>query len=126
VVSRYNNGSLTIYQGETWTFAEGTHRTLTKQSGDTWPTDLSGYTVTGTITKTASNTNTGTLSTLDFPGTVTQATGGSQSFYLTAGSSTASLALGEGTRGYDLTITAAKGTNVAVLVSGTANVKRRP
>jgi hypothetical protein len=86
--ARVASGSLTIWQGETWSHTEGTHETIIKQADDTWPSDLSGYTVTSTITKTLANTNSGSLSTLAMPCTVTQATG-DQSFYIEAGTNTA-------------------------------------
>lgn len=125
VTSRVSNSNLIIWQGETWNHAEGTHETITKGAGETWPTDLTGYTITSTITKTGANNNTGSLSTLAMTCTVTQATGPSQSFYIETGTTTANLAIGEGTRGYDWHVKAVKGTNEATLRAGTGSVRRR-
>ncbi len=125
VTSRVANSNLVIWQGETWDNSAGTAEPITKGAGETWPTDLTGYTITSTITKTAANTNAGTLSTLVMPCTVTQATGASQSFYIQTGSTTANLAIGDGTRGYDWHVEAFNGTVRATLRAGVASVKKR-
>lgn len=116
--------SLTIIQGDSYLNSNGTALTVTKATGAAWPTDLTAYTISFTMTPTAR-----TL--LDHPSAATitgtntavvQATGASQSvrFDLTS-ASTATLTPGAHNYNYDVQASLTGGVR-ATLQTGTVSV----
>jgi hypothetical protein len=102
---------LIIGRGESYNPTVGQTLPFTRATGDTWPSDITGWTITLNARKKGNNQNSGT-STLSATGTVVQATGDNQSFRidLTAAQTT-SLAEGHWTH----TITLTNGSNVKTL-----------
>lgn len=100
-----------IGRGESYNTTVGQTLVFTKATGDSWPSDITGATITLNAAKKANNTNSGTA-TLQATGTVVTATGDSQSFRvdLTAAETTA---LAEGRWTHSTTITI--GSNVKAI-----------
>lgn len=112
IIGQVVNYDLVIGRGESYNTTVGQTLVWTKAAGDTWPTDITGWTVTLNARKKSGNQNTGTATLTVATGTVTQATGDSQAFRvdLTAAQTTG---LAEGA--WTLSVTLTSGLNVKAI-----------
>lgn len=119
------NGTLNLIRNNDYTNSNGTAIAVTKPSGATWPTDLTGYTLTFTANINTDKASTTTPTTFSGTATVTQATGASQAFRLEfTDTNLNALALGSGA--YDFGVKAVSGSIVKTLITGAVNVVKDP
>lgn len=128
VVSPVGRGGLVVSQGGSYLAANNNPLDFVKPAAALWPIDLShGYSsFTLTLTKSNDNANPvppGGSNPLVIAGNYLTATGSQQSarFEMTTAQSQ-QLAIGGGTRGYDMKITCSDGTNTIVLIQGQCSV----
>lgn len=122
ILSPVVGGNVTIFEKNSYLAADGRALQFGAPSGANWPSNLTGWTITFTATKTAQNTSAGTAI-ITATGSVLAATPPGQQVQveLTA-ALTAGLAVGMGTKGYIFDIVATNGADRATLVSGVMSV----
>lgn len=118
IVSPFQAGSFTVIRGDSYLNADGNERLFTKVSGATWPTDLTGWTITFTCNPTddllaADASAVGFTAT----GAIVTATGDSQAVRVDfTAAQTDTLSVADG--GYKYDVQASSGSSRATLETG--------
>lgn len=127
IVSPVGRGNLSVAQGGAYRAQHNNALDFLKPAAASWPADLSLYTnFRLTLTKSADNANAvpiGGSNPLVISGNYLVATGTGQAVrFEMASTDTQQMAIGAGTRGYDLRITCVSGSDTIVLLEGQCTV----